>query len=755
MEETVEQEGKEPDVLPSASTSAEELDEHASLTPDQVSDQPPSIMEGEDGCEANPKDASGANETPAGASAEGEDSTLDRTPTAKECAQEKPALLVTGRVPVAIEPLEEDEEPPSKPPSSKPRPARVQLDPSKALDVPPRPPSRRRKKALPPHFVAVAGGLLGLAGIASVLALVIRLDGGRHFGPSASSSASSKGALPPLAAVAPKPSASPSASGSSGESDAPPPEPGPWRVSQMSGEAGIRIISGKLGTRSLIAALEEEKIPTAQVFRVLKAFDDPKLFDRPKKSHSFSVAIERSGKKIRAFEYQASPTDIWQARENDEGLLKGQKLDMKVEQRRVAKVVQVKDDLKSAVVEAGFDDDIIDQLDAALGDRISLSRFSRGSTLRIIAQEQTVFGKFSRYLSVDAVEYTTPKAERASRVYRFGAGKSAGYFDERGKAPYQGGWKLPLKLARITSHFNPKRMHPVLHTLKPHNGTDFGAPTGTPIYAVAAGTISHLGPKGPNGNLVLIEHPNGLTSGYAHMSRFAGGLKAGDKVETRQLIGYVGTTGRSTGPHLHFSMKKNGAFIDPMSILKVDGERVLPKEERADFETYRAEMDKLIDALPLPERPLPALAAIAEPEDIDTETDNHGDDDSAASATPAPSEPAPTPNSPTPAAADPSAEFPPPTGENLDSAIWKPFLRASALAFDARPQVGHEQLGHALDLQELALKRAGARVAVGRHDGLEQAARAQFFERVTREQPMRADRKEPARPRRAIGARRV
>jgi murein DD-endopeptidase MepM/ murein hydrolase activator NlpD len=721
MEDPVEHQGQLPDASPMIQAGVEPPDPDASLSPDQVSDAPPRATtpaEGERGASGETGETGESSQTGGpGATQDGilefdvEDGG-DAAPNSICGESERPPLVLTGRVPDAIEPSASPGSPGSSAGSAASgrarRGARVLLDPSQALDVPPRPPRPRKGRSLPPRFVALMGGLFGLAAIASVLALVIQLDGPSHtFGPPVASSGapgpaggagprggSGKPAGTALAAGA-RPAAPDSTGKHTGEPAAhapadPPPaaqpeapgEPGPWRVAQLAGDEGLRVVTGKLGIKSLTDALEDEHVPRPQVFRILKSFDDAKVFDRPRKSHQFSVAIDRGTKRVKAFEYQASATDVWQAREDAEGHLSGSKLDMKVEQRRVTRAVLVKDDLKAAVVEAGFDDDIVDALDAALGDRISINRLSKGSTLRVVAQEQTVYGRFSRYVTVEAVEYATPKAEKPTRIYHYQAGKNSGFFDERGKAPYQGGWRLPLKLARVTSRFNPKRMHPVLHTLMPHNGTDFGAPSGTPIFAVAHGTVTHVGPHGPSGNLVLLEHGGGIQTGYAHMSRFAQGIKAGDKVETRQLIGYVGTTGRSTGPHLHFSVKKNGVFVDPMTALKMDGERVLPKSEREAFDAFKAEMDKLIDSVPLPERPQPAPGSAAEPDDDDNHDHGEEDDGSGAAAASgatgaAPAPPASPEQQPAPGGekVPPSPPAtPPPTldDSSVDSAVWKP-----------------------------------------------------------------------------------
>jgi len=132
------------------------------------------------------------------------------------------------------------------------------------------------------------------------------------------------------------------------------------------------------------------------------------------------------------------------------------------------------------------------------------------------------------------------------------------------------------------------------------------------VYAAYRGTVDTVGPAGPSGNLVTVSHPGGVQTGYAHLSRFAPGIKHGDLVGTHQLIGYIGTTGRSTGPHLHFSAKKDGKFFDAET-LQLDGERVMPAIDRPAFLAFKAELDRRLDAIPLPEpppeKPKPALVA--------------------------------------------------------------------------------------------------------------------------------------------------
>jgi len=125
---------------------------------------------------------------------------------------------------------------------------------------------------------------------------------------------------------------------------------------------------------------------------------------------------------------------------------------------------------------------------------------------------------------------------------------------------------MPLRHARVTSSFSYRRWHPILHRYRPHHGTDFGARRGTPLLAVNDGTVSYAGWKGGYGRVVQIRHAGGYESLYAHQSRIR--VKRGQKVKKGQIIGYVGSSGRSTGPHLHFGLKKNGRWVNPMKYLR-------------------------------------------------------------------------------------------------------------------------------------------------------------------------------------------
>ncbi len=163
------------------------------------------------------------------------------------------------------------------------------------------------------------------------------------------------------------------------------------------------------------------------------------------------------------------------------------------------------------------------------------------------------------------------------------------YFRPDGSSVERAFLAAPLEFSRISSRFTRARPHPILKVTRPHPGIDYAAPRGTPIWAVADGVVEYRARAGASGNLVRIRHAGGYTSHYAHLSKFASDLSVGDHVDQKQLIGYVGSTGLSTGPHVCFRVKKDGRYVDPMRIASPAGAPV-DEEKRPVFESVRDQL---------------------------------------------------------------------------------------------------------------------------------------------------------------------
>jgi murein DD-endopeptidase MepM/ murein hydrolase activator NlpD len=174
-------------------------------------------------------------------------------------------------------------------------------------------------------------------------------------------------------------------------------------------------------------------------------------------------------------------------------------------------------------------------------------------------------------------------------VYYFERDGDGEYFTPNGEAIRKSLLRTPIDGARITSGFG-MRMHPVMGYSKMHKGLDFGAPSGTPIFAAGAGTVVEVGKKGAYGNYIRIRHNGQYQTAYAHMSKFAKGIGKGDKVKQGDVIGYVGATGRVTGPHLHYEILVDGAQVNPAKVKMASGDKLTGKQLKA-FQAQVAKID--------------------------------------------------------------------------------------------------------------------------------------------------------------------
>jgi murein DD-endopeptidase MepM/ murein hydrolase activator NlpD len=171
------------------------------------------------------------------------------------------------------------------------------------------------------------------------------------------------------------------------------------------------------------------------------------------------------------------------------------------------------------------------------------------------------------------------------------------YWNEKGESMRKAFLKAPLKFSRISSGFSYARKHPVTKKVRPHTGVDYAAPTGTPVMTIGDGTVTSIKYEGAGGKTVRIRHNSVYSTAYLHLSRYAKGLKVGQRVRQGQVIGYVGSTGRSTGPHLDFRVWKNGSPINPLKMQSPPAEPIR-KESLTEFEAahqkYRAQVDEIL-----------------------------------------------------------------------------------------------------------------------------------------------------------------
>ena len=198
------------------------------------------------------------------------------------------------------------------------------------------------------------------------------------------------------------------------------------------------------------------------------------------------------------------------------------------------------------------------------------------------------------------IEYASMKlSDRTVTLYRYQPknGDPAEYFDSRGQSTKSMLMKTPVDGARISSGFG-MRFHPVLGYTRMHKGVDFAVPVGTPVMAAGSGTVKFAGPANGYGNFMLINHGNGYSTAYGHLSRFAAGIHDGSRVHQGQVVAYSGNTGLTTGPHLHYEVRINNVQVNPQTVKVAGGRKLLGKELR-DFLADRLNIDSHMASLPL------------------------------------------------------------------------------------------------------------------------------------------------------------
>ena len=233
----------------------------------------------------------------------------------------------------------------------------------------------------------------------------------------------------------------------------------------------------------------------------------------------------------------------------------------------------------------------------------------RGDTFAILYERKVYEDGEQEPGRVLAARITTQGRDHYAFGYRTGDGVWS-YYDANGKSLQKSLLRAPLRYSRISSSFSNRRLHPVTHRYKPHHGVDYAAPYGTPVRATGSGTVLVAQYHSGNGNYVKIRHNSRYTTYYLHLSKFARGVRKGARVNQGQVIGYVGSTGISTGPHLDYRIKVGGSFVNPRTI-RLPSKQPVPAGDFTLFEQTRdACLVSLIGALPesrvtLVEKPRP------------------------------------------------------------------------------------------------------------------------------------------------------
>jgi murein DD-endopeptidase MepM/ murein hydrolase activator NlpD len=270
---------------------------------------------------------------------------------------------------------------------------------------------------------------------------------------------------------------------------------------------------------------------------------------------------------------------------------------IEIKERTLA--VEINSSMYEALLEQNASPILVNRLVDVFAWQVDFFRIAKGDKLKVVFEEQSVDGEISDIGEIKAAYFEHWGKEYYAIPYDHK--EKIDFFDEEGKSLRKTFLRAPLNFSRISSRYSPRRFHPVQKRYKAHLGTDYAAPTGTPIRTVGDGVVLEARYHGGNGNYVKIKHNSNYTTQYLHMSKIARGIRPGVRVKQGKTIGYVGQTGLANGPHLCFRFWKNGRQVDA---LKVD----LPASkgiDKASLEAFKIHSDSVKRQLDLVQFPAP------------------------------------------------------------------------------------------------------------------------------------------------------
>lgn len=324
-------------------------------------------------------------------------------------------------------------------------------------------------------------------------------------------------------------------------------------------------------------------LTASEADKLLRALEPHVDFKTIQVGQHYRIELSDTGELSR-FELSLSKLERVVVTRTADGTLEAKTIEAETEIRVEEVSGVISSSLYMSVKDAGEDMGLVDLLvDVFAYDLNFFVDQRKGDRFRVLVEKEYLGGDFLRYGRIVGAEYDGDAGTFRAFYWKQPGADKGRYYDEDGHSIEKSLLKTPLKYTRISSRFNRHRMHPILHIQRGHFGVDYAAHKGTPVWAAGDGRISFRGPAGGAGNMVVIHHDSGLITLYMHLSKFRAGQHVGERVAQKTVIGYVGETGLATGPHLHFAVKKNGHYVDPLS-LKLQPGPPVPQKFKGQFE---------------------------------------------------------------------------------------------------------------------------------------------------------------------------
>ncbi|WP_019962289.1 M23 family metallopeptidase [Woodsholea maritima] len=362
-------------------------------------------------------------------------------------------------------------------------------------------------------------------------------------------------------------------------------------VTVRSGQTFASVLSD-VGAERVEAARAIAALNPVYPARDLRAGQDLKVYFAPRKitrqDDDTGEAIEETVQALAGLSFRPDSERVITVARTYDGTFQTREALASFDQQMVRAQGEIDSNFYLAALESGATDRIVYEVAGVLGFAVDFRAIQAGDTFDVLF-ERMVDEEGSVARTGDVLYVNLNHRGRDLEYYRFETEDGIiGYYSPEGESAQRLLMKTPINGARLSSNFG-RRFHPILRTSRPHNGTDFAAPRGTPIMAAGNGVVERANRFGSFGNYLRIRHANGYQTAYAHLNGFASGVRAGSRVTQGQIVAYVGTTGRSTGPHLHYEVHLNGTPINPMSLDLPTGRRL----SDAELETFIAARDEI------------------------------------------------------------------------------------------------------------------------------------------------------------------
>ncbi len=359
-------------------------------------------------------------------------------------------------------------------------------------------------------------------------------------------------------------------------------------VSSSLEETTITVDSGD----TLSTIFEKAGLGYSDVLKVLDLGDEARRLERIRPGDKLVLMMD-DAEQFAGLKYDLSSESELSIFRKDGDQLVAEITDLPSETRLVSAGGKIKGSLYQSAIATGVPPAQIMQLAEVFGWKVDFLRDVRdGDQFRLIYEVRERHGERLGTGQLVAAEFVN-RGERSQALRYTSPNGTSGYYEPDGSSLERGFLRYPVEFSRISSNFNPKRLHPIHNTVRPHNGVDLAAPTGTPVKSAASGQVTFVGWKHGYGKVIQVRHDAKHETLYAHLSGFKANLKRGARIDKGSTIGFVGMTGGATGPHLHYEFKVHGKALDPLKVDLPEANPIASKDRKDFIARTRGSLEEL------------------------------------------------------------------------------------------------------------------------------------------------------------------